>query len=80
MKNSFDQLNIDLVDQSPINQNDHIQKTQIVESHRIELAETKARLKLLENRIRELERSIPRKYADVTFLNYKNRKRILVSI
>lgn len=44
-----------------------------------ELEETKAKLKLLENRIKELERNMPKKYADVRFLNYKNRKRILIT-
>lgn len=45
-----------------------------------ELDEAKSRIMELESRIKEMESRIPRKYPDVTFLNYKNRKRILVSI
>lgn len=43
-----------------------------------ELAETKLRIKELELKIQLLEDRIPKKYPDVTYLNYKNRKRILV--
>lgn len=44
-----------------------------------ELSEAKKRLKLLEMKIQTLENRISKKYPDVLFLNYKNRKRILVS-
>ncbi|XP_055371192.1 UDP-glucuronic acid decarboxylase 1 [Condylostylus longicornis] len=51
------------------------------EEHRLrkELEETKTRLKQIENRIMEMEKNIPKKYPDVKFLNYKNRKRILIT-
>lgn len=44
-----------------------------------ELNEAKKQLKLLEMKIQNLENRISKKYPDVLFLNYKNRKRILVS-
>lgn len=44
----------------------------------IELTEAKQRLRLLEMKIQTLENRISKKYPDVVFLNYKNRKRILV--
>lgn len=44
-----------------------------------ELIEAKKRLKLLEMKIQTLENRLSKKYPDVFFLNYKNRKRILVS-
>lgn len=44
----------------------------------IELSEAKQRLRLLEMKIQTLENRISKKYPDVVFLNYKNRKRILV--
>lgn len=45
-----------------------------------ELNEAKERLRLLEMKIQALENRIAKKYPDVVFLNYKNRKRILVSL
>lgn len=45
-----------------------------------ELIEAKKRLKLLEMKIQTLENRISKKYPDVFFLNYKNRKRILVNV
>lgn len=45
----------------------------------IELNEAKQRLRLLEMKIQTLENRLSKKYPDVVFLNYKNRKRILVS-
>jgi len=36
-------------------------------------------LKKLEERIRDLESRVPKKYPEVKFLSYKDRKRILVS-
>ncbi|KAG4080310.1 hypothetical protein HA402_010802 [Bradysia odoriphaga] len=44
-----------------------------------ELAETKLKIKELELKIQLLEDRIPKKYPDVTYLNYKNRKRILIT-
>ncbi|KXJ69114.1 hypothetical protein RP20_CCG000070 [Aedes albopictus] len=44
-----------------------------------ELHEAKKQILQLERKIQELEGRIPRKYPDVTFLNYKNRKRILIT-
>lgn len=49
------------------------------ETRMSELHEAKKQILQLERKIQELEGRIPRKYPDVTFLNYKNRKRILVS-
>lgn len=43
-----------------------------------ELNEAKQRLRLLEMKIQTLENRLAKKYPDVVFLNYKNRKRILV--
>ena len=44
-----------------------------------ELNEAKERIRLLEVRIQLLESQTSTKYPEVAFLNYKNRKRILVS-
>ena len=44
------------------------------------LAEAKKMIHTLENRIRNLEINIPRTFPAVKFLNYHNRKRILVSV
>lgn len=44
-----------------------------------ELNYARHRLRLLEMKIKTLEIRIAKKYPDVLFLNYKNRKRILVS-
>ncbi|XP_058129894.1 UDP-glucuronic acid decarboxylase 1 [Anopheles ziemanni] len=44
-----------------------------------ELYEAKRQILELQRKIQELEGRIPRKYPDVTFLNYKNRKRILIT-
>lgn len=43
-----------------------------------ELDDARHRLRLLEMKIKTLENRIAKKYPDVLFLNYKNRKRILV--
>ncbi|XP_036336118.1 UDP-glucuronic acid decarboxylase 1 [Rhagoletis pomonella] len=45
----------------------------------LQLERTKAQLAILEDRIRALESSTPRKYPQVKYLNYINRKRILIS-
>lgn len=45
-----------------------------------ELAETKLKIIELERKIQLLENRIPKKFPDVAYLNYKNRKRILVCI
>lgn len=44
-----------------------------------ELNDARQQLRLLEMKIKTLENRIAKKYPDVSFLNYKNRKRILVS-
>uniref|UniRef100_U5EXQ8 UDP-glucuronic acid decarboxylase 1 n=1 Tax=Corethrella appendiculata TaxID=1370023 RepID=U5EXQ8_9DIPT len=44
-----------------------------------ELNQAYKRIDLLESKIKELERRIPKKHPDVRFLNYKNRKRILIT-
>lgn len=49
------------------------------EIHANEVLQAKKQILELQRKIQELEGRIPRKYPDVTFLNYKNRKRILVS-
>lgn len=38
------------------------------------------RIKLLERKIQELEKRLPVKFEEVNFLNYQNKKRILVSV
>lgn len=45
----------------------------------VELAATQKRLLALEQKLKSLESLIPNKYPDVKYLNYKNRKRILIS-
>lgn len=49
------------------------------DSHIDEVHQAKQQILALERKIQELEGRIPRKYPDVTFLNYKNRKRILIT-
>lgn len=44
-----------------------------------ELQDAQRKIVELEYKIKELEHRIPRKYPDVTYLNYKNRKRILIT-
>lgn len=44
------------------------------------MTEARQRLRLLEMKIQTLESRIARKYPDVSFLNFKDRKRILVSV
>lgn len=46
---------------------------------RNDLRVAQVRIKQLEERIAELENRLPKKYDEVKFLNYQNRKRILVS-
>jgi peptidoglycan hydrolase CwlO-like protein len=51
------------------------------EVHKIQsLQETQRQIKELENKIKDLEKRIPQRYPDVKYLNYRSRKRILVSI
>lgn len=45
-----------------------------------EIMEAQMMIRKLEAKIRQLEGRMPRKHPDVNFLNYKNRKRILVSL
>lgn len=44
------------------------------------LQETQKNIKELTKKIKELEKRIPQRYPDVKYLNYRSRKRILVSI
>uniref|UniRef100_A0A2P2I9U1 UDP-glucuronic acid decarboxylase 1 n=1 Tax=Hirondellea gigas TaxID=1518452 RepID=A0A2P2I9U1_9CRUS len=43
------------------------------------LREALYRISELENRLKEMEYKVPKKYPDVVFLNYKDRKRIMVT-
>ena len=50
-------------------------------SHDIQdLQEAQKRIRELEKKIKDLEKRIPQRYPDVKYLNYRSRKRILVSI
>jgi peptidoglycan hydrolase CwlO-like protein len=44
------------------------------------LEEAQKQIKELEKKIKDLEKRIPQRYPDVKYLNYRSRKRILVSI
>jgi hypothetical protein len=44
------------------------------------LQEAQKKIKELEKRVKDLEKRIPQRYPDVKYLNYRSRKRILVSI
>lgn len=46
---------------------------------RNDLKHAQLKIKQLEDRIAELDNRLPKKYDEVKFLNYQNRKRILVS-
>ena len=48
--------------------------------NKMELQASNQKIKQLELRIAELEDRLPKKYDEVKFLNYQNRKRILVKI
>lgn len=43
------------------------------------LQEAQKKIRELENKIKDLEKRIPQRYPDVKYLNYRSRKRILVS-
>lgn len=58
---------------------EHRNQQAIIEQQRKELAEAKAKIREIEAKLGRLEANVPRKYPDVRFLNYKNRKRILVT-
>jgi hypothetical protein len=45
-----------------------------------ELRVAQDKIKQLENRIAELEQRMPKKFEAVKFLNYQNRKRILITV
>lgn len=45
-----------------------------------ELKAAQQKIQLLEKRLAELESRLPKKYDEVKFLNYQNRKRILVRL
>lgn len=49
-------------------------------AHEIQnLQEAQKKIKELEKKIKDLEKRIPQRYPDVKYLNYRSRKRILVS-
>ncbi|XP_023293418.2 UDP-glucuronic acid decarboxylase 1 [Lucilia cuprina] len=52
---------------------------QLLQQQRYELEKTKAELARLQDDMRALQSNTPRKYPKVKYLNYKNRKRILVT-
>lgn len=43
------------------------------------IAELEKKINELSSLVKQIGASIPKKYPDVTFLNYKNRKRILIT-
>ncbi|XP_073843336.1 UDP-xylose synthase [Musca autumnalis] len=51
----------------------------LIDEQRLELQRTKEELTRLQNDIRTLQSNTPRKYPKVKYLNYKNRKRILIT-
>ncbi|XP_030560707.1 UDP-glucuronic acid decarboxylase 1 [Drosophila novamexicana] len=51
----------------------------LLHQQRQELLQTKKQLAHLEEQVRSLQASTPRKYPKVKYLNYKNRKRILIT-
>ncbi|EDV95946.1 UDP-glucuronic acid decarboxylase 1 [Drosophila grimshawi] len=51
----------------------------LLHQQRQELMHTKEQLAQLEEKVRSLQASTPRKYPKVKYLNYKNRKRILIT-
>lgn len=59
--------------------NNHIDDSEL-KSNYDELKDARKRLRSLEMKIKSLENRMAKTYPDVSFLNYKNRKRILVSI
>lgn len=52
---------------------------QLLQQQRYELEKTKAELARLQDDMRALQSNTPRKYPKVKYLNYKNRKRILIT-
>lgn len=51
----------------------------LIEEQRLELQRTKEELTRLQDDLRALQSNTPRKYPKVKYLNYKNRKRILIT-
>lgn len=49
-----------------------------VDQEKVALKIAQAKIKQLEKRLEELENRLPKQYDEVKFLNYQNRKRILV--
>ncbi|XP_034655297.1 UDP-glucuronic acid decarboxylase 1 [Drosophila subobscura] len=60
-------------------QNAYEAHSSLIKEQRAELLRTKEQLAQLEEQIRSLQTSTPRKYPKVKYLNYKNRKRILIT-
>lgn len=50
------------------------------EAHKQQIDEAAKKINRLEGKIRQLESRIPKQFPDVKFLNYRERKRILVNI
>lgn len=55
------------------------QQQELIQQQRQELQRTKEQLTKMEDQIRVLQSTKPRKYRKVKYLNYKNRKRILIT-
>ncbi|ALC44926.1 CG7979 [Drosophila busckii] len=60
-------------------QNAYEAQTALLHQQRQEMFRTKEQLAQLEEQVRSLQASTPRKYPKVKYLNYKNRKRILIT-
>ncbi|XP_017842970.2 UDP-glucuronic acid decarboxylase 1 [Drosophila busckii] len=60
-------------------QNAYEAQTALLHQQRQEMLRTKEQLAQLEEQVRSLQASTPRKYPKVKYLNYKNRKRILIT-
>jgi len=55
------------------------EQSSLIREQKAELQRTREHLTQLEEQIRSLQSSTPRKYQKVKYLNYKNRKRILIT-
>ncbi|XP_013115130.2 UDP-glucuronic acid decarboxylase 1 [Stomoxys calcitrans] len=55
------------------------QQQKLIEEQQLELQKTKEELARLQDDLRALQSNTPRKYPKVKYLNYKNRKRILIT-
>lgn len=55
------------------------EQSSLIREQKAELQRTRENLAKLEEQVRSLQTSTPRKYPKVKYLNYKNRKRILIT-